>query len=71
MTTVLQRPAGFTRREARCTTTQAIGDGLRNRGHSQTCDPQSEVRVILNILASVVNGPLRQSCLSTIGYIKR
>jgi hypothetical protein len=57
MTTVLQCPADFTRREARCTTTQAIGDGLRNRGHSQTYDPRSEVRVILNILASVVMAP--------------
>jgi hypothetical protein len=67
MTTVLQRPADLTRREARCTTTQAIGDELRNRSHSQTCDPRSEMR--LNLKCS--NGPLRQSRLSTIGCIER
>ena len=57
MTTVLQRPADFTRREARYMTTQAIGVELRNRSHSQTCDPRSEMRVILDILASVVIVP--------------
>jgi hypothetical protein len=70
MTTILQRPADLTRREARCTTTQAIGDELRNRSHSQTCDPRSEMRLDLKC-SNGSNSPLNQSCLSTTGYIER
>ena len=58
---VLQCPADATRREVRCTTTQAIEDRLHNRSHLRTCVSRSAVREILDLLASVVIVPWTNS----------